>query len=742
MPTLLPRNPSLEHLSASALLDDVPHPVEPFPYSKRLHRSPSFCATTLPLSHKDPYEAISTYIQSNAFDDKIFLILGCRGVGKTCLLNYMSKKHPNLHIMNLNNESPDMIRTKELLKAIQSYLHKVVLDGRDGQRRVDYLFRVQRHALRTFPDAAFALQQLDDQDGGAEGGHPIDFAAVRDVLEPTLDRLMRSTADQIVKYLVSFIDKAKELGHFRNEESYTFVIDNVDRINQPEFETTVFGDILTLAEKLVSTRRIRVIYAMRRATYERNPSDAFANLSNRGAISINVPPPLPLSLIISIVLRTEHWAHKHSDLVAGLRTTSHITVTGKAAIYLLVWLYLLIFRRDRWSKDFQILIRASNENTRAMIRSILTVAGFDYRNQRNHPPELGTLLDLVPRLVPELTRHQELMETAVKKSRPLTGAEIDSIFGQVKRTIDGALRRWDADHQGRHPCLTDYHMFGLLMYQGYDEYNPNLEGSRLDIQRAVSAKKLRDISPPVPDHERLFGVPFVNVFDNRTPASADNFVIRFILLTLVSRHTMEIPDAPQSHQRLSYNETIEYGTRLGLPRAGVADVLMMYYHKSYLLSCEFSPPHRSPTSPLMLTTKGETLTEVVQWPRFLNIVMRAMEFSDETRLRPRFDSDPTRLVDFLRRWLGEERTWYNQLTPDQQTLYQALCSTPERQVALTPTILSRAYLHEMSDHVSRIVGSLEGDHLEAGEGKEVTTAFGDLISDIYGVEHADVPTDE
>jgi len=464
-------------------------------------------------------------------------------------------------------------------------------------------------------------------------------------------------------------------------------IDNIDRRGDPGLESKAVKKIIPFCHHYLENHNIRIVIPIRRLTFERYPKHIGGFIYKRlTPTRIYLRPPNPISLLITKLLRSEFSSHLFRSRV--FFNEGQVTLIGKQFQYLLIYLFLLLYRKDNDNDNKKnLLVSFANESAREIIRMVLNYAPFDYSDIIRKSGGRSTILDIIPDLYiktysssPHADNFKIIFDNDKNSNNKQNKANKPSEFIKfLEQTIT-------KESKFSKYILSDHHLISILMRYKHKEFTPECEGTEEDFNRLIS------ISPELRTeyHQNLFPMPLINMFDSRFYGEKYNNFLRHIILLQCTEYDLTID---QLRERLM---------EIGIEKYHINSVVKLFQDKHYFIGDKFEYIEKDHDAIIKLTRKGETMLEVITWPRYINIISRATRFTHQnTLLQPDSDVSHKNIIIFVQLLVDCERHFYNSLESVEQVAFNKYLrkNKDQNRNSILPTMLSQDFFQNVITHV-------------------------------------------
>lgn len=622
--------------------------IDEIAYTTDLVRERSQCTEDLegdlPIS---PYDSFREYIESDVA--KPCFIIGCSGVGKSSFLVYQQTFYKYFFIYDLHPKHKETYHVKNVHLFLTSRLIGIVNSLHPKKGFVIFYEVFKRVGTE------FRVHLVSEEIELAKKGQPYNIEKVVNAMDQCKKDLYHpsSNLDQVILFNKLLIDELSKMKILNEQEKLIIAIDNIDRRGNPGLESKMVCEIIPFCENYVTCPFCRFPIAIRRLTYERYPNQIGGYLTKRLCPDyVYIKPPDPLKLMVSKILSPELRRHTYkADWLFGGGPNS---IRGRQCFFLMIYVVFLLYRKEKHLVPSSLISAMANENAREMIAIILSFVGYDYSDIitfKSETKRLPSIIGMVPKIHAEsvtFKRFDDLAQNIFQeRARDLPGVQKDYVDFIEKKIASG-------DKFSQY-ALTDYHLLSMMMRFGYSEYNPELEGTEEDVKQLIPDE--HDIE--IVYHEELFPMPFVNVFDARFSKAPYNNVIRYLVMVMIQKN------------QFSNAVIVDKCKQLQIPSEHTSSVVKLFENKHYLIGNRFEYLELEPKAIVKLTRKGKAMFDVVCWPRYLNIVMPATQFSDGSQLRPSKDTDLDKILQFIGKILDEEEAYFNSLSAPGQECFNS-----------------------------------------------------------------------
>lgn len=455
----------------------------------------------------DPFATARDYIETRKGNNKFIYLVGCSGIGKTSFLKgFICKEYDAVIYFDFNPRRVTDISPDEIQDEIRGFLYRFASAEFDTRKFQSILGN--------------ALSKLDYYPELKQDDHIRRF-------EDVISRAWKHFIDnadiiQKRKLNVALFRELRKEKVFHQERNLILLFDNVDRRNSINEERTSRNAIVREINEILSQpgAPCRIIFAVRRVTFNRILNDeGFPQIYNLTSHNIDLTPPDPLCLVISKAV-PEYFRPSIRETRQLKPPEGNIKdyLAEEKQIYFFV-LYLYTMLHDKEARE--LLLDASNENTRELLLILGRISSYDYSTSihkfgsvkgninvlLSHPT-----LQLLRNEISGYVQQHQSNYTYKKNERQIT---LPDVLERIHQVVTPLIKT--GVFFSRHQVLT------MLLKNGYTEFNPNVE-------RGISNAK------ETPRCEQMI---FINLFNNRQGGTYSSF-IRYVILKLIDKFGFSI----------------------------------------------------------------------------------------------------------------------------------------------------------------------------------------------------------
>lgn len=675
-------------------------------YTKKLLSGESYCRKNISDKkhvQKDPYSLYENYI--NEIKRVPLLLIGCSGVGKSSFIKYHKKNNKRFIRFNLNKKNSHDFGVKNI--HIYFFDKLVTIINCEFKTNAPLILF---EALSSTDGMYMHHEYMDDYKKGLSGKKYAKSRLITCFEECRKSIFGREDINQLIslnKCLLNILLKNKEYG---DGKEIIFAIDNLDRTSNIAYERKLFSSgLLDISSEYIPIKGVKIIVALRRVTFIRH-LEGKERLKTWSPEIIFLTPPNPINLLANKILHRDFLEH---DTSKTLFTYGNMTVTGrgKNLLIFVIYLCLLLQKRDKETLEGNLLVAVSNESAREMIRMLLSIATDDYTSIQ----EFNTV------------RTEKLLKSAneifdiISKKRSFQ-LSISWIYGTTElipsNVVDMLVDDIYLEIKGNHyrHALTDYHLLSMFIRFGYNKYNIKQEGNNSDVNLLLQmCNKSRD--NVCQNHTSHYPMPLINVFENRNDNYLYNNFIRFILLRILADKSLTLSEIENTLASIS------------IDKHTIDDIISLFKYKYYIVGENYEFVDKTPI-PIMLTRRGELLYTISTWPRYVNNAVNATNICNIKKITSSSDTEHSTILPFFKELRELEIEFFMSLNNEQKRNYNILFDDTHCQYPVS-SVFSKRYFAYLFYEINAMIKHSNISEFETTF-SEFKDEFSIFLSDNFG----------